>query len=279
MVPATSEETKTAIDALLSLGSDLQLGPNTERTENEILQPIAPDNMLRVLDPSVTDTQSDDTEILGEEELNIPDTEDKNKETVQETTGTKNIPRKGQLIVHKFQLSRNRKPTRKFGCLACSSKFLNNKELNDHFRNSHPPFTCGDCKKLFSTPNAFEKHKYKHYEFMYECDKCNQGFHFESELSAHRRKHIVDQGLVCFHANCGKRFKHSSELNANLKTHTGKPIKCDYCTYTNKDIRNIRAHARTHTNIESFTCKKCGKTFKWGSQKKCHIHSGKCPGS
>ena len=60
---------------------------------------------------------------------------------------------------------------------------------------------------------------------MYECDKCSKGFHFESELAAHKRKHITDQGLACFHANSGKRFKRSSELNAHLKNHTGKPIK------------------------------------------------------
>ena len=170
------------------------------------------------------------------------------------------------------------KPALKFGCVGCSLKFNNNKEPNDHFRTAHPPLTCSDCKKLFTTPSAFKKHKYKHYEFMYECDKCNKGFHFESELAAHKRKHIADQGLACFLANYGKRFKHSSELNVHLKNHMGKPIKCDYCTYSNKDIRNVRAHARIHTYVQSFVCSKCGKKFKWGSQKKCHVDLGKCPG-
>ena len=154
---------------------------------------------------------------------------------------------------------------------------MNNKELNDHFKNSHPPLTCSDCKKLFSTPSAFEKHKYTHYEYMYECESCSKGFHFQSELSAHQRKHLADQGLVCFYPKCGRRFKCNSELNAHLKGHTGKPIKCEHCEYSNKDIRNVRAHAWVHTNIQSFVCK-CGKTFKWGSQKKCHVDSGKCPG-
>ena len=101
---------------------------------------------------------------------------------------------------------------------------------------------------------------------MYEYDKCNKGFHFESELAAHKWKHTADQGLACFHANCRKRFKRSSELNAHLKNHMGKPIKCDYCTYLNKDIRNVRAHTRIHTNVQSFVCSKCGKKFKWDSQ-------------
>ena len=48
--------------------------------------------------------------------------------------------------------------------------------------------------------------------------------------------------------------------------------------YTNRDIRNVRAHARVHTDVKTFVCAKCGKRFKWGGQKKQHVDSGKCPG-
>ena len=66
MVPATSEETRTTIDALLSLGSDLQMGLDVEQMDNEILQPIAPGNILPDPTPMVSEINSDDTEILGE---------------------------------------------------------------------------------------------------------------------------------------------------------------------------------------------------------------------
>ena len=224
MVPATSEETKTVIDALLSLGSNLQPGLNMEQSENELLLPIAPGNVLPDLTLMVSEINSDDTEILGEQ------TNSKNEDIVVEPTKNdvknKTEMKKGQLVVWSFQLPRNRKPRHRFGCIGCSEKFDNNKELNDHFRTVHPPLTCSDCKKLFPTPSAFEKHKYIHYEFMYECDKCSKGFHFESELTAHKRISL----FPC-------------KLNAHLKNHTGKPIKCDYCTYSNKDIRNVPAHA------------------------------------
>ena len=242
MVPATSEETKTVIDALLLLGSDLQLGLNMEQSDNQILQPIAPGNVLPDPTPMVAKINSDDTDILGEQ-ANLEE-EDTNVESTKSDADNRTELKKGQLVVQSFQLPWNQKPRCKFGCVGCSQKFDNNKELNDHFRTVHPPLTCSDCKRLFPTPSAFKKHKYKHYEFMYECDKCSKGFHFESELAAHKRKHIADQGLACFHANSGKRFKCSSELNAHLKNHMGKPIKCDYCTYTNKDIRYVPAHAQ-----------------------------------
>ena len=223
----------------------------------------------------ISEINSDDTEIL--EQHVLPDEETQQVEVQTKKSDPNPENRKGQLVVHNYKLARNHRPKLKFSCVGCPQKFVNNKELNDHFKNSHPPLTCSDCKKLFSTPSAFEKHKYTHYEFMYECKTCNKGFHFQSELAAHRQKHIADQGLVCFHPKCGKRFKRSSELNTHLKGHTGKPIKCEHCEYSNKDIRNVRAHARVHTDIQSFLCK-CGKTFKWGSQKKRHVDSGKCPG-
>ena len=276
MVATTREETRIAIDALLSLGNDLSYGPNMEPTDNDLLQPIAPVNTVPDPPQMVPDTQSDDTEILDD---HLATNNNNNQgEQIMDKTERKKGKGKGQLVVQNFQLVRNRRPKCKFSCVGCPQKFDNNRELNDHFKNSHPPLTCSDCKKLFLTPSAFEKHKYTHYEFMFECGKCNKGFHFESELLAHRRKHISDQGLVCFHANCGRRFKRSSELNAHLKKHTGKPIKCAYCDYTNKDIRNVRAHTRVHLDVQGFVCAKCSKRFKWGSKKKRHLDSGKCPG-
>ena len=276
LVPTTKDETKIAIEALLSLGNDLSFGTEMDLTDNELLQPIAPRNTLPDPTLMVSEINSDDTEIPDESVVCNTD----NTPVVLSTKDTSDKPgkRKGKLVVQIFQLARNHKPKRRFRCVGCPQKFPTNRELNDHFRSSHPPLTCSDCKKLFSTPSAFEKHKYIHYEFMYKCETCSKGFHFESELSMHRRKHSVDQGLVCFHVKCGKRFKRNSELKANLKNHTGKPIKCDHYTYTNRYIRNIRAHAHVHNDVQSFVCAKCGKRFKWGSQKKRHVDSGKCPG-
>ena len=204
-VAATREEMRIAIDTLLSLGNDLSYGLDMEPTDNDLLQPIAPVNTVPDPPQMVPDTQSDDTEILDDH--SAPDNGNDQGEPITDKTERKKGKGKGQLVVQNFQLARNHKPKCKFSCVACPQKFVTNGELNDHFKNSHLPLTCSDCKKLFLTPSAFEKHKYTHYKFMFECGDCNKGFHFKSELSAHRRTHILAQGLVCFHANCGKRFK------------------------------------------------------------------------
>ena len=66
LVPATKEETKIIIDALLSLGNDLSFGTEMDPTDNDLLQPIAPRNTLPDPTPMVSKINSDDTEILDE---------------------------------------------------------------------------------------------------------------------------------------------------------------------------------------------------------------------
>ena len=65
--PASREETDIAIDALLSLGRDLEFGTNTETDDNENLQPITPRNVLPDPAPMVSELNSDDPEIQDEQ--------------------------------------------------------------------------------------------------------------------------------------------------------------------------------------------------------------------
>ena len=183
LVPATKDETKIAIDALLSLGNDLSFGTEMDPTNNDLLQPIAPRNTLPYPSPMVSEVNSDDTEIL--DKIGAPHTDNTLVVPSTKDTDDKQGKRKGKLVVQSFQLARNYKPKRRFSCVGCPQKFATNRELNDHFRSSHPPLTCSECKKLFSTPSAFKKHKYIYYEFMHECETCSKGFHFEGELSMH----------------------------------------------------------------------------------------------
>ena len=98
------------------------------------------------------------------------------------------------------------------------------------------------------------KHKYKHYEVMFECSICEKGFTFESQYTAHKMKHRKSPGHQCI--KCQKWFMRSSEPG---------------CDYKNKDPRNVRAHARRHSDVPSFKCPKSDKAFKWCAQRKRHL--------
>ena len=77
-------------------------------------------------------------------------------------------------------------------------------------------------KNTFDTPAAMVKHKYHHYEYMYECDHCGKGFHFKSQLREHLCVHQAQGDWTYFHPKCGKRFKCESELNVHLIAHNKK---------------------------------------------------------
>ena len=124
--------------------------------------------------------------------------------------------------------------------------------MNEHFRMTHPPVQCDMCEKTFDTPAAMVKHRYHHYEYMYECDHCGKGFHFESQLREHLRVHQLQGDWTCFRPKCGKRFKHESELNAHLIAHNKKEYKCEECSYSNTDPCNLRAHQRRHSDKNPF---------------------------
>ena len=116
-----------------------------------------------------------------------------------------------------------------------------------------------------NSPRNLLKHLYTHTEAMYKCDKCDKGFRFKSQLTAHKWRHIKDQGFVCMESNGNKCFKHDSELKAHLKTHHKTNIKCRYndCTYSNIDIHNVRAHRKCHSDHKPYQCPNCDMWFKW----------------
>ena len=108
-----------------------------------------------------------------------------------------------------YKLKRRYSKPRKFSCVKCVEKFETQKELNDHFCTTHPPVKCDLCQEHFDTPAAMLQHKYKHYEYMYECKICDKGFQFESQKCEHMRVHQTQGDWVCFKPKCGKRFKES----------------------------------------------------------------------
>lgn len=192
--------------------------------------------------------------------------------TVAQKAGKK-LPTTRTLEMKEYKLKRKNRPVRKIKCEMCKMILDSVKDYNDHYMASHPPTPCPDCNRRFVSPRMMKKHRYVHFETMYECAICDRGFSFKSEFDAHRKLHIGEQGLACFKANCGQRFKRMSELQAHLRTHRKHPLKCPEkgCSYTNYDIRNLRAHSKTHSDTQPYFCPVCGQRFKWQEQKKRHM--------
>ena len=259
-VTASTDETKTAIAALLSLGSDILQPEEDVTAENAQLMAINPEKLSIADDPT-------------------PASSGRNAETK-----TKPVTQSTSVLVHRrlvskeYKLKRRIKQVRKFKCGKCDWSFGSQYDVNVHFKETHPPVKCDYCETAFGCPASMLKHRYSYYETMVECDTCGKGFQFQSQLTEHRRVHQVIGDRVCFKPGCGKRFKWESELDAHLFNHRTTKLKCDQCQYENPDPRNMRAHKRKHSDKKSFICKGCGEAFTWVQQCRRHLKSNKCPG-
>ena len=165
-----------------------------------------------------TDSDSDATVILDHDNKSPVPAKTKsmgrnkntNKKIKQKTFVTKTyVLRKGGLP----RRARNkRKKQYLFKCLMCSLRWATCKERKDHFKRKHRKLQCGECKKFFRTPSAFNLHKYIHRDGQFECKICQAHFPFKSQLDHHMVSHSKTRDYKCQEPFCEKEFTHKSDL-------------------------------------------------------------------
>ena len=194
---ATEEEMQTAIEVLLPLGSDMP-APNAEIDENAALIPLVP----QVPDPGPPVQPTDEVQTVP---IVIGTVAKGEQKTIQPKIDQPTEKKKKTFVMVEYKFKRKYINTKqKFPCEKCCQNFGSQREVNEPFRTTHPPVQCDICQNAFDTPAAMVKHKYRHYEYMYECDHCGKGFHFESQLREHLCVHHAQGDWTCFHPKCGK---------------------------------------------------------------------------
>ena len=227
--PQTTEDEDDAVDALLSLGSDLSqnISADDPLNENALLMPIgAPtiqdinpvevkldqvsvDNTIanvieqeQLLEtstqsPSQTELVSPvDTENdkLADSDGTIP-AEDEVEESIdanQNNTDDKPppTPKKGSVEIKEYGVKRKVSDGKlKFKCPKCGKRTKTRKQQNQHYKDSHDPIMCSNCDKVFNNPASLSVHMYDHMEHRFKCDNCEQGFHFAGQLTQHKAVH------------------------------------------------------------------------------------------
>ena len=112
---------------------------------------------------------------------------------------TEPVP-KGKLIVTTHGVTAHTAQKRKFQCLDCDVVETTCKLLNVHFKETHDKLFCEECRQMFSTPSALDRHMYIHNkEEQLKCNHCEETFPFPSDLKTHMVKHLKVPGFQCGH--------------------------------------------------------------------------------
>ena len=281
LTPATSTETKEAIEALLMLG-DMPILENNPDDNASLVQitgtapALQPDDASKP--PPTNQTQDPLLNMPGNPPPGIVIGTAIKSESHKDNNIQEVKIEKKDLNIKQYGIKRKYKLMQKFKCKLCGEKLSSVQEFNQHCSDNHPPLPCPDCTQVFISPRILAKHRFTHADYMYECADCGHGFTFKSQLESHRKVHLKMAGFVCFKPKCGKRFKRESELNAHLIVHDKKEIKCKHCEYSNPDIRNVRAHMKVHSDRLPYHCPLCQKGFKWQQQKQRHLATCKGDG-
>ena len=94
----------------------------------------------------------------------------------------------------------------------------------------------------------------------WRCKVCAKVCASEHELSIHKKRHKIDDPLVC--AFCQRSYVDQHRYEVHVRTHTGEtPFHCELCGKGFRDDRKMKLHMARHNSGLSHKCHLCPRSF------------------
>ena len=94
----------------------------------------------------------------------------------------------------------------------------------------------------------------------WKCKVCSKVCATEHELSIHKKRHKIDDPLVCPY--CQRSYVDQHRYQVHVRTHTGEtPFHCDLCGKGFRDDRKMKLHMARHNSGLSHKCHLCPRSF------------------
>ncbi|KAA0704085.1 Zinc finger protein 15 [Triplophysa tibetana] len=243
-----------------------------------VLNPVAPDHHLPVLDVQELMTDGDSL-------------------SVKTPKMTRPFISSGKTGIKKRSMRQGGDHKRVYQCWLCNKVFQNSSNLNRHIRSHGDKcFKCEECDKMFSRKESLKQHiSYKHSknepdkEYKYKCSTCEKSFRVENALKFHNCR-TDDKTFQC--EICSRFFSTNSNLSKHKKKHGEKLYACEICNkmFYRKDV--MQDHQRRHVvgpknmkkeeldangeegskyRKEPSACPICGKVFSCRSNMNKHL--------
>ncbi|KAK4878563.1 hypothetical protein RN001_011069 [Aquatica leii] len=185
-----------------------------------------------------------------------------------------------------------------FECIRCKKVFLCHNDLLQHleYHTDLQLFECTPCNKIFKCIYALKSHLKLHSNIKpFKCGICERNFVTNATLKQHVKIHIKRKPIKC--EECGSRFFSEKLFKSHEKKHVEihemihTIIKPEDCSLCKKNLKKTQSDTETvtklqwdhdymkQTNMQSFKCSLCYKTFKDIGFLSLHlkIHSGVRP--